>query len=218
MDNFVDLLNDILKNRVEDVVYSEGEEKIPFSSMTYLLDSVGISFQMKGEEQIIQELEKIKKKHKKPKAGTGALISFLSGLVFYYIWLEMILGMNNMFVEILLTLIFSDIVFAIYGYVRYKSSAKQINFVLGEYQCHMDDRIVASTDSKVFKRLHIPLPDAKMESYQSICKLLKNKQIEFPSELTDVRSEINYLKQRVADGVFEIRQDEVCILCPQHEK
>lgn len=218
MDNFVDLVNDILKNRVEDVVYSEGEEKIPFSPMTYLLDSVGISFHMKGEEQIIQELEKIRKKHKKPSAGTGAMISFLSGLAFYYIWLKMILGMNNMFVEILLTLIFSDIVFAIYGYVRYKSSVEQVKFVLGEYQCHMDDKIVASKDSKVFKRLHIPLPDAKMESYQSICTLLKNKQIEFPSELTDVRSEINYLKQRVADGVFEIRQDEVCILCPQQEK
>lgn len=218
MDNFVELMNDILKNRVEDVTYHEGNEKIPFSPMTHLLDTVGISFQMKGEEQIREELEKIRKRHKRPSAALGGMISFISGLAFYYLWLEGVLGMNNMFLELILTMIFGDIVFAIYGYVCYKSSVKQIRFVLGEYQCKMDENLVASEDRKVFQRLHIPLPDAKMESYQSICKLLKSKQIEFPSELTDIRSEINYLKQRVADGVFEIRQDEVCILCSQREK
>lgn len=214
MDDFLNVVNDILKNRVEDI-YSKNEKVIRFSPMSSILNSAGVKFQYMEEKQINEELQKVVSK-RKTAPFLGTIITFVTGFAFYYLWLEMFLGLENVLVKLLLTMVFTDIIFAIYGYFNYKNSVKNIKDIFGEFHYDINKQMLGE-DKKILTRLHIPMPDAKLESYQNICNLLKQNLILFPEELQDIREEINYLKQRQEEGVFEIRQDEICVLCPQDE-
>lgn len=214
MEEFLNVVNDILKNKVEDI-YSKNDKVIHFAPMSSILNSAGVSFQYMEEKQMNEELQKVISK-RKTAPFLGTIITFISGFAFYYLWLEMFLGLENVIVKLLLTMVFTDIVFAIYGYFHYKSSVKDVKDIFGEFHYNISNQVFDG-DKKILTRLHIPMPDAKLASYQNICSLLKQNMILFPEELKDIREEINYLKKRQEEGVFEIRQDEICVLCPQEE-
>lgn len=214
MDDFLNFVNDLFKNRVEDIYGSmENERTIPFSPLSTILDRIGVNMQYKEAKDINKDLQKFGEK-RKHSPYWGTLITVVAGLAFYYLWLGKFLGMENVIVKLLLTMFFTDIVFAIYGYFRYKSSVKAVSDIFGEFHYEVSSQI-ANSDCKILTKLHIPLQDAKMESYQKICQVLKNNHIVFPSELNGVRDEINYLKKRQEEGVLEIGQDEVCVIFPK---
>lgn len=214
MDDFLNVVNDILKNKVEDN-YSKNDKIIHFSPMNAILSSAGVEFKYKEEKQMNEELQKVvDKRNKVPYLGT--IITLAAGFAFYFLWLDMYLGLNDVFVKLLLTMVFTDIIFALYGYFRYKSTVKDIKGIFGEFQYHINTQMI-NANQKILTRIHIPMKDAKFESYQNICRLLKQNMIMFPEDLSDIREEINYLKKRQEEGVFEIRQDEICVLYAQNE-
>ena len=214
MDDFLSFVNDLLKNRVEDIYGNlENGRTIPFSPLSTILDRIGVNIQYKEAQEINRDLQKFGKK-KKHSPYWGTLITLVSGFAFYYLWLEQFLGLESIIVKLFLTMFFTDIVFAIYGYFRYKNSVKAVSDIFGEFHYEVSSQIT-DTDRKILTKLHIPLPDAKVESYQKICQVLKNNHIVFPAELDGVRDEINYLKKRQEEGVLEIGQDEVCVIFPK---
>lgn len=214
MDDFLNFVNDLFKNRVEDMYGKpENERSIPFSPLSTILDRIGVSMQYKEATEINKDLQKFGEKRKRSPYW-GTLLTILCGLAFYYLWLERFLGLQSIVVKLLLTMVFTDIVFAIYGYFRYKNSVKAVSDIFGEFHYEISSQL-KNTDHKILTKLHIPLPDARIESYQKICQVLKNNHIVFPEELEGIREEIDYMKKRQEEGVLEIGQDEICIIFPK---